>query len=306
MKQKQGAPPKYNGMVHAIRTVYAEEGLLSFWKGNSANVLRVVPVYSLKFSFNERFRDALKTRPGEKLSVTQKLVAGTASGLMTSLLTYPLETVRTRLALGRAFGSNYSGIYDCFKQTVFKEGVGALYKGIMPTLWTGAPYVGLQMTFYDVFHDTLSSVALRSKALAKSGGDGDGGKAGSAAATATTPATTSTTNVSTRAIAQQEDAPAMDALSALVVKLTAGALAGVMAQSLMFPGDTVRRRMQTNGMNGEAKVYTSSLDCCRKIVEREGIRGFYRGIGVNTFRAMPGAGIQFLAYDSLKAILHAE
>ena len=252
MKQNQGAPPKYNGMVHAIRTVYAEEGLLSFWKGNSANVLRVVPVYSLKFYFNERFRDALKTRPGEKLSVSQKLAAGTASGLMTSLLTYPLETVRTRLALGRAFGSNYSGIYDCFKQTVFKEGVGALYKGIMPTLWTGAPYVGLQMTFYDVFHDTLSSFALRSKALAKSGGDGDGEKA----------------------TTQQEDAPAMDALSALVVKLTAGALAGVTAQSLMFPGDTVRRRMQTNGMNGEARVYMSSLDCCRKIVEREGIRGF--------------------------------
>ena len=38
--------------------------------------------------------------------------------------------------------------------------------------------------------------------------------------------------------------------------------------------------MQTNGMNGEAKVYGSSLDCCRKILQREGFRGFYRGLGV--------------------------
>ena len=277
MKQKQGAPPKYKGMVHTVRTVYAEEGVMSFWKGNSANVLRVVPVYSLKFSFNERFRDELKTRPGQKLSVSQKLAAGTASGLMTSLLTYPLETVRTRLALGKAFGSHYSGIFDCFKQTVYKESFGALYKGIMPTLWTGAPYVGLQMTFYDIFHDTLTAGVLRSKTLADGGGGGGGrgdrGVSGPATTTVGAPTTTAGAGAAAAAAAaagegakaaaarsaKEQDEPTVDGLSALMIKLTAGALAGVTAQSLSESREREREPSQSSSL---LKLTESPFEQC--------------------------------------------
>ena len=40
--------PKYTGIWQAAYTVVGEEGVWALWKGNLANVLRVIPVYGLK------------------------------------------------------------------------------------------------------------------------------------------------------------------------------------------------------------------------------------------------------------------
>jgi solute carrier family 25 citrate transporter 1 len=36
-------PPKYKGMIHAIRTIYAEEGLRTLWKGLLPRLMRIPP-----------------------------------------------------------------------------------------------------------------------------------------------------------------------------------------------------------------------------------------------------------------------
>lgn len=44
MAQGRGAGEmKYKGMVHAIRTIYAEEGLLALWKGLLPRLMRIPP-----------------------------------------------------------------------------------------------------------------------------------------------------------------------------------------------------------------------------------------------------------------------
>ena len=47
--------------------------------------------------------------------------AGTLSGIITLSLCYPLELVRTRLALASGLGIHYKGIFDCARTTVQKE-----------------------------------------------------------------------------------------------------------------------------------------------------------------------------------------
>lgn len=61
---------------------------------------------------------------------------------------------------------------------------------------------------------------------------------------------------------------------------------------------------QANGINGTEKVYKNTLDCFRKMYVREGIPSFYKGWAVNAFRCIPGAAIQFTAYDTLKRVLN--
>jgi len=86
-------------------------------------------------------------------------------------------------------------------------------------------------------------------------------------------------------------------------KMSVGATAGVFAQSLTYPLDTIRRRMQMNGGAGQAKKYNGNWDCIKKMYQQEGITSFYRGLWANAIKTAPGAAIQFVAYDYIKLAL---
>lgn len=79
--------------------------------------------------------------------------------------------------------------------------------------------------------------------------------------------------------------------------LLCGAGAGVTSQTLTYPGDVIRRRMQANGMMGELPVYNGTLDCIKKTFVLEGYRGFFRGLHVGWLRVIPGTAIQFAVFD---------
>ena len=113
---------------------------------------RVIPNYSLKFMFNDVINNVVKRSDQKRseMSFNQMLGAGTLAGLSQMSITYPLETVRTRLtlSLSLAGGTAYRGIVDCFRQTISREGFFALYKGFGVATLSGAPYVGIQMSVY--------------------------------------------------------------------------------------------------------------------------------------------------------------
>lgn len=70
---------------------------------------------------------------------------------------------------------------------------------------------------------------------------------------------------------------------------------------ISYPLDTVRRRMMMqSGM--ERPVYTSTLDCWRKIYRTEGLISFYRGAVSNVFRSTGAAAILVL-YDEVKKFM---
>ena len=241
------AAPKYTGIAQAFSTVVREEGALALWKGNGANVLRVIPVYGLKFAFNDTIKALVAGPQKRSLDMAQLLWVGTLAGLLQTALTYPLETVRTRLTLGPEQGVRYAGIADCFRQMVRTEGWAGLFKGFGPTMVSGAPYTGIQMTSYEM--------------LKRNSGDG------------------------------------------ILWSLANGAISGLIAQTVTYPGDTVRRRMQNNGAGGAPKTYRNSLHCTAQIWRLEGAAGFMKGSWTNTVRAVPGAAVQFAAYELMKTAL---
>ena len=68
---------KYSGTWGTLSTISAEEGFAGLWKGNFANVLRVVPVYALKFSFNDTFKVMVGGNAAGQLNFSQLLLSGT-------------------------------------------------------------------------------------------------------------------------------------------------------------------------------------------------------------------------------------
>ena len=70
--------------------------------------------------------------------------------------------------------------------------------------------------------------------------------------------------------------------SSIPRKLLCGALAGSISQTLTYPFDVLRRKMQVTGMrNGGMVHYDGAVSAARHIVRTEGLAGMYRGLWPN-------------------------
>jgi solute carrier family 25 phosphate transporter 23/24/25/41 len=56
---------------------------------------------------------------------------------------------------------------------------------------------------------------------------------------------------------------------------------GTVSQTLTYPFDVLRRKMQVTGMKGGAVKYSGALDALRSILRVEGVAGLYRGLWPN-------------------------
>lgn len=47
---------KYRNPIDCVLRVYRDQGLLSFWRGNLANVYRYFPSQAMNFAFKDKYR----------------------------------------------------------------------------------------------------------------------------------------------------------------------------------------------------------------------------------------------------------
>lgn len=136
----------YTGVGQAFAKIYKEEGVLSFWKGNGVNVIRVAPYAAAQLTSNDFYKSLLQDEKTGKLGVKERLLAGALAGMTGTALTHPLDTIRLRLALPN---HPYKGMVNAFSVVYRTEGVKALYKGLIPTLAGIAPYAACNFASYD-------------------------------------------------------------------------------------------------------------------------------------------------------------
>ncbi|CDJ39075.1 hypothetical protein, conserved [Eimeria tenella] len=74
------------------------------------------------------------------------------------------------------------------------------------------------------------------------------------------------------------------------------------AQAIVFPFDTIRKRLMNDGIDGRPKLYSSTLSCFNAIRHTEGFRAFYYGIWPATLRSIPAGAIQFASYELMKEL----
>jgi hypothetical protein len=93
--------------------------------------------------------------------------------------------------------------------------------------------------------------------------------------------------------------------TATVWKLFAGGIAGALGQTVAYPWDVLRRRMQTAGFApGVAEVqYAGTWRALRHIVQREGFIALYRGISINFWKVCPSVSMGFTVYEYMKKTL---
>ena len=93
----------------------------------------------------------------------------------------------------------------------------------------------------------------------------------------------------------QKDVTFIGIFSKFVVAQIAVALSGIAA----YPLDTLQRRLQNEATKPKEKqIYNGMADCFRKIMEKEGPKGFFKGALANVLRGT-GAAIVLVMYDEI-------
>ena len=159
MTGHDGANKKYRSVNHALRTIFKEEGMRGFYKGNGSNVIRVFPYVGTQFAAFDLYANAYLKRfapnregpnPKAKLKPLEKLLVGAGAGITSVAITYPLDVVRGRLtAQGGATGHHYDGILSTIRGVIKTDGIRGLYAGFGVSLCGVGPYVGVNFLTYE-------------------------------------------------------------------------------------------------------------------------------------------------------------
>ncbi|EDN10480.1 ADP,ATP carrier protein [Histoplasma capsulatum] len=154
---------KYNGIIDCFSRTAKNEGVVSLWRGNTANVIRYFPTQALNFAFRDTYKSMFnfkKDRDGYAKWMAGNLASGGAAGATSLLFVYSLDYARTRLAndakSSKGTGERqFNGLIDVYKKTLKSDGIAGLYRGFGPSVLGIVVYRGLYFGMYDSIKPVL-------------------------------------------------------------------------------------------------------------------------------------------------------
>ncbi|KXZ44000.1 hypothetical protein GPECTOR_75g723 [Gonium pectorale] len=227
----------------------------------------------------------------ERLSPGWNMASAAQAGAMVCFLTNPIWLVKTRLQLQRlplsgpaasaasaaagaaaAAGRHvlpYNGFLDALVRIGREEGLKGYYKGLGPSLVLVGGWLGGRQTMHGAVqfavYDELKYLAAR---VGRGPGEED------------------------RQLGSGELS-----VFAASSKLTASVST--------YPSQVVRSRLQQRMDDGRTLVYRSTGEVIRLTWKREGLLGFYKGIGPALLRVMPQSAVTLVAYENILRMLDA-
>ena len=259
------------------------------FRGNSATLLRVYPYAGTKFLVYEQSRAFfIPSRDYETL--VPRFAAGAVAGVSSVFLTYPLEVIRVRLAfetkkesrssIARICRQIYnehplpspasSAATEAIQQAAPRSGLVNFYRGFGATLAGMVPYAGVSFLTHDTIGDWFRHPAIAKWTVIRS--------------------TIMEEPNRKKPRRAQLKAPA---------ELTSGAVAGLVSQTVSYPLEVIRRRMQVGGAVGDGHRL-SMRETAVKVFRERGWRGFFVGLTIGYVKVIPMSATSFYVYERLK------
>lgn len=275
-----------------------------------------------------------------KLNSWQNALSGSIAGLLTRSIIAPLDLVKIRQQLESAAGikGKYSNLFKSISSILREEGISGFWKGNLPASYLYLTYGGIQFWVYYEFEDCnqfilgafssgiasaitypLDLVRTRFAVLDSKDRVYNG------------------LMESFHTIYKQEGfrgfyrglfpslltvMPSMGLLfysrSYLLdsfkrldlesLNVSAGFLSGIFTKSLLYPMDTIRKRLQIQGPHRnrfllEIPKYTSSLNVAYQMIYYEGVSSLYKGIVPSLLKTGVSSGITFMIVDYVRYLM---
>ncbi|CAD7014782.1 mitochondrial folate transporter/carrier [Ceratitis capitata] len=140
---------QYRGMVDALAQIYRNEGVRGLYRGFVPGILGVSHG-ALQFMTYEEMKNYYNTYRklpiDTKLATSEYLAFAAISKLIAAAATYPYQVIRARL---QDHHLNYTGSWDCIKQTWRFEGMTGFYKGLQASLTRVVPATMITFVMYE-------------------------------------------------------------------------------------------------------------------------------------------------------------
>ncbi|XP_020714631.1 calcium-binding mitochondrial carrier protein SCaMC-3 isoform X3 [Ceratitis capitata] len=247
------------GISDSLRYMLNEGGLRSMWRGNGINVLKIAPESAIKFAAYEKIKRLIRGDEKRQMTIGERFMAGAAAGGISQTAIYPMEVLKTRLALRKT--GQYKGILDAAKKIYLMEGVRSFYRGYIPNMLGIIPYAGIDLAVYETLkkkylssHNTEQPSFLVLLAC------------GSASST----------------LGQVCSYP----LALVRTRLQAQVITKSKQPSVGIP-------LRQAGAISDDNMF----GVFRKILHNEGICGLYRGITPNFIKVLPAVSISYVVYE---------
>lgn len=146
---------QYKGIIDCFVRIPREQGFLSFWRGNLANVIRYFPTQALNFAFKDKYKTLFLGGVDKNKQFWRyflgNLASGGAAGATSLCFVYPLDFARTRLAadVGKASGREFTGLGNCIAKIFKHDGLIGLYRGFVVSVQGIIIYRAAYFGFFD-------------------------------------------------------------------------------------------------------------------------------------------------------------
>ncbi|KIW07882.1 uncharacterized protein PV09_01795 [Verruconis gallopava] len=243
------------------------EGPRALFKGLGPNLIGVVPARAINFYAYGNGKKLISQHfnHGQEAAWVH-LSAAACAGIVTGTATNPIWLVKTRLQLDKSQakdgrGRQYKNAFDCTMQTLRKEGIRGLYRGL------SASYLGVTESTaqWMMYEQGKRQLRLREERLVESG----------------------------------RPRTMFDNFVSSTGEMFAAGGAKFLAAIITYPHEVVRTRLRQAPMkNGELK-YTGLWQCFRLVFKEEGMAALYGGLVPHMMRVVPNAAIMFGTYEAV-------
>ncbi|KAF8126983.1 mitochondrial carrier domain-containing protein [Boletus edulis] len=267
----------WTGTFRAGLAIYRDAGTRGLLQGHSATLLRIFPYAAIKFMAYDQCRPLLiPTRDHE--TNFRRFTAGALAGMASVTLTYPLELIRVRMAFDSRMTTK------TFRPS-FIRAISHIYHeaAIFPTLPSTPSSTPKQiferfptLKFYRGF--TVTMVGM----IPYAG-----------------------TGFLVWDFCRAYFYPVVDGKAqrpGLAADLAIGAVSGAISQTVSYPFEVVRRRMQVGGLTRPDR-WLGWGETMKAVYASGGWRGFFVGLSIGYLKVIPMTGISFAAWQVFKRML---
>ncbi|XP_044766772.1 calcium-binding mitochondrial carrier protein SCaMC-2-A isoform X5 [Coccinella septempunctata] len=139
--------PTKQKIFDCFKGMLKEGGIKGLWRGNGINVLKIAPETAIKFASYEQVKRLIKGDSKENLGIYERFIAGALAGGISQTAIYPMEVLKTRLALRKT--GQYKSIADAAFKIYTNEGPKSFYRGYIPNILGIIPYAGIDLAVYE-------------------------------------------------------------------------------------------------------------------------------------------------------------